>query len=377
MQKNQRVIITGGGTAGHVYPGIALAEALEQRIDRDSILFIGTAHGLEASVVPARGYAFREILSAGIPRKLSLKFFSALIKLGEGFFQGRRLIKEFDPAVVVGTGGYASAPVAFAAQSAGIPTIIHEQNIEPGLANKILAIRAKAIAVTYKESTMRFPGNARTIHTGLPIRSADSPMAVDEAKEFGLTPGRQTLLVFGGSLGALSINQTAIALYDLWRGRSDLQVLHITGNRDHGEVVSAIEAKKNASDTLNYQILPYTEKMWEAYHAADLALCRAGASTIAELTVAGLPALLVPYPFAAGKHQELNARSLSVAGAAVVIDDAMMNAELINREVMTILNTRGLLKRMRDSARSLGKPDAAYALASLVLEIMEDKQEAT
>lgn len=308
-------------------------------------------------------------------RKPSAKMFIILYKLLRGYLAARRIIREVQPSVVVGTGGYVSLPVLLAAQRLHIPTIIHEQNVIPGLANRILGRRVNAVAATFDETAKHFPSAKKVIVTGLPVRKSMQAKSRGEVKDFGLEPARTTILIFGGSLGAKSLNDMGIGLYDLWRERDDIQVLHLSGHRDFEMMKMRLDEMRQDMDHLVYKLLPFSSEIWQAYNIADLAICRAGASTIAELTVAGLPSILVPYPFATDDHQSYNAKAMVDAGASLMIDDLDLTAELINEKVMVILRTQGLLAQMASFALGLGKPDAADKLASLVRDIMENTQE--
>ena len=353
-----RVVVAGGGTAGHVSPAIALARAL----DGDEVTFIGTESGVEATMVPGAGFTLERIQVAGFDRAKPLSFPAVAGRAGGAVGRSRRLLGTLRPDVVVGMGGYVSLPVSLAAASRRIPLVLHEQNIVFGLAHKVTKPFARRVAVSFEE-TLHAAGK-KGVWTGNPVQP--ELVAADLATErerafatFDLDPARRTVLVFGGSLGAKRVTDAALGLAKLWSDRADVQVLHILGRRG-GE----IEAP--ASGALIYRTVPYVDRMIEAYALADVAVCRGGASTIAEITVVGVPSIVVPYPYHRDRQQERHARILEERGAAQVLMDAETTAESLAARLGPLLADYSALDQMRAAAKALGRPDAARELASIV-----------
>ncbi len=358
-------MIAGGGTAGHVNPALALGRALGDA----EVTFVGTSGGAEAVLVPAAGFPLEVIQVRGFDRARPWK----LVGVGATAVRATRsaslLLDRLRPAVVVGMGGYVSLPVCVAARRKRIPVVLHEQNIVFGLANRVCKSWAAKVAVSFEE-TMSQAGS-KGVNTGNPVSAELVAMDVDTERvkalqRFELEPGRKTLLVFGGSQGARTINEVVPALVAAWRGASDRQVLHISG-RSQRSLVEQIESLP--MEGLIYRGIEFVERMTEAYAVADLALCRGGATTVAELAAVGLPALIVPYPHHRDKQQERHGLALERKGAAVVIPDDQVNAERVSGIVDKLFGAESALEKMRAAARAFGRPDAATRLAEVVLEV--------
>lgn len=356
-----RIVITGGGTGGHVYPGLAIAEALRRRRPDLDVLFIGGS-GLERRIVPQEDLRFVRVLSSAWPRRPSLRSLWAAGLLGAGTVQAAALLLRFKPSAVVATGGYAAVPAGVAAGLLRIPLIVQEQNAIPGATNRLLARWARAVSVPHVTVEQAFPGNA--IATGVPVR--ERALAGDRAggrQRFGLAESPLTVLVLGGSLGAASLNDAVVEMAGLLPAEARVQLLHQTGKDLDGRVVERI----GSSPLRRYVVMPYIEDIGDAYACADVVICRAGAGTLAEVTARGLPAIAVPYPFAVAGEQEANARVLEAAGAAVVI----LHRELSGRRLLQILlSLRDPARRqaMAEASRRLGRPRAADDVAGLVLQ---------
>lgn len=352
----KRVIIAGGGTGGHLYPGIAVAREIKRRYPDAEVLFVGVPWGLEAKVVPAEGFPLRclkvrGLVGMGVGAKIK-----SLALLLPAVLEAGEIIREFKPQVVVGLGGYSSAPLLAAAVMKGIPSLIMEQNVKPGLTNRLLGKVARRVAVSFEASISQFPAS-RVVHTGNPVRADMGTMERQAARKvLGLNPDRFTLLVFGGSRGARSINAGMRAAAPLMSGLGDrIQIFHQTGSD-----MSAKEVEDAYGATgIKGMVRPYIYQMAEAYAAADLVVCRAGASTLAELTVCGRAALLIPYPFAAENHQEINARTLEKKGAARCILDKDASGERLAREIAALMKDEAGLRAMEEASRSLARKDAS------------------
>jgi UDP-N-acetylglucosamine--N-acetylmuramyl-(pentapeptide) pyrophosphoryl-undecaprenol N-acetylglucosamine transferase len=323
---------------------------------------VGTENGVEATMVPAAGYALAHINIAGFDRAKPLSFPIVAGRAAGAVGKARRLLRELRPDVVVGMGGYVSLPVSLAAASKRIPLVLHEQNIVFGLAHRVTKAFARKVAVSFEETLAE--AGKKGVWTGNPVSpeivNADIPAERARAHEsFELDPSRKTILVFGGSLGAKKVTDAALGLTTRWTDRTDVQVLHILGRRG-GDVVAP------ATNGLIYRTVAYVDRMIEAYAVADVAVCRGGASTVAELTVVGVPSIIVPYPHHRDRQQERHARVLEAAGAADVLLDQDTSTETLASGIDRMLSDPDRLVAMRAAARSLGRPTAAADLAGIV-----------
>jgi UDP-N-acetylglucosamine--N-acetylmuramyl-(pentapeptide) pyrophosphoryl-undecaprenol N-acetylglucosamine transferase len=356
MTPAPRVIVAGGGTGGHLYPGLALAETLEGR--GLGVVFIGTAGGIEARAVPAAGYRLRlitgrQLRGGGVGRAAA-----GLAALGRGTAQAFGLLGELRPDLVVGVGGYASVAAVLAARLRRLPTVLLEQNVVPGAATRLLARFADRVCVGFAESLAALP-RGRGVHTGNPVRAA-----VLRAADRPPHP-RLGLLVFGGSAGARRVNEAILAaLPHLGPLGRAIDVIHQTGAADLAAV-----RERYAGLGLGARVEPFLDDMGAAYAAADVVLARAGATSCAELTAVGLPSVLVPYPYAADDHQRRNAEVLAAAGAAEVIADRDLEGERLAAALRRLLEDGARRAAMAAAARALGRPDAAARVADECLAL--------
>jgi len=367
-----RVIISGGGTGGHIYPAVTIAKTIAAMTTPCEILFVGTQEGLEADLVPKEGFAFEAVNVRGFERRLSWSSVQTVFKTMTGLGQSWKIIRRFRPDIVIGTGGYVCGPVLLMASLMGIPTMIQEQNVIPGVTNRILARFVRKVAVGYPEAKEFFGKQMdKVVATGNPIRPEVIAASRSEGvKALGLKDDRLTLLVVGGSRGARSINQAMMEVYRHFGGNNDIQILHVTGQNEYNNIVSLmLESGIDRAIAGNITIAPYLYDMPQALAAADLAIFRAGAIGLAELTVRGIPAILIPYPYAAANHQEFNARILEEAGAAVVILDAELTGSLLVDELEKLLSDRERLQRMAEASKKMGHPDAAAAIAKMAIAL--------
>ncbi len=352
-------MITGGGTGGHVYPALALADELVARgHPRDTIRFVGARRGLEARVVPEAGYAIDLLPGRGFRRRLSAANLRAAWDTLRAVAQARRIVARARPEVVVGVGGYASVPSLVAARGRHVPTVVHEQNAAPGLANRTAVRLGARAAVSLPGTPLR-----GAVLTGNPVRAEVA--AVRRAPD----PARPLVTVFGGSLGAGTINDAVLGLYGRWRARTDVAVHHVTGPRNHEACAARLAAIRRPADALDYELVGYEDHMEHLYARTTVAVCRAGAITVAELAAAGVPSVLVPLPGAPGDHQARNAEALVQAGAAVVVEDDDCDAARLDTELGGLLGDPARLEAMAAGARTLGRPGAAARLADLVEEV--------
>lgn len=354
-------IVAGGGTAGHVLPGIAVAKALTGR--GHAVHYVGAERGVEARLVPEAGLPLTLLPGRGIKRSLSLDNLGAIAGIVRAFARAVALVRRLRPAVVVAMGGFASVPCALAAVLWRVPIVVAEQNAVPGAANRLTARFAKACAVS-------FPGTPlpRAVVTGNPVRPEVS--AIDRARDgeaakaaLGVGSGRTMVLVFGGSLGALKLNVATIGLVERWKDRADLHVRHVVGARDW-DAISA-QAPALPPGGLEHVLVCYEDDMPLALTAADVAVSRAGSSTCFELAAAALPAVVVPSPFVTGDHQSANARNLAEAGAAVVVPDADLDAARLARELDGLLSDPARRAATSAAVHRLARPDADDAIADL------------
>ncbi len=365
-----KIVFAGGGTGGHLFPGIAVAEEIRKRDGSAEVIFIGTEHGIEASIIPREGYPLRYLRAEGVVGKSLGKKIKAGVKTLFSVYESHRLLKTLRPDVVVGLGGYASFGPVVTGYLMSVPIVIMEQNSVPGLANKVLSIFADVICVTYHESISFFPKN-KTYITGNPVRSGILTASKASAYElFGLERNKFTIFVFGGSSGARKINRALCGAFgNLNDLREKIQFLHQTGKEDF-ETVRETYRKWGFKG----MAAPFIHQMPEAYAVADLVISRAGATTLAELTAAGRPAILIPYPYAAGHHQELNAQRLAEMGAARVVFDHELDAEILAKNIRELYENDGIRSEMQRSSKSIGKPDAAQKVLEIVTSLMKKKR---
>ena len=355
------VLIAGGGTGGHLYPALAIARALRERIEGCDVLMAGTSRGLEARVVPEHGLPLATIPVAGLKGKGPLRAASSAAKLPLALAASWRIIGRHRPRIVIGVGGYASGPVLAAAVLRGRPTLIHEQNMIPGSTNRWLAPWVGGVAVTFEETRERLGG--RGVVTGNPVRAGFASAAPRRAHRGG--PALR-LLVFGGSQGASAINEAMAGAAPLLGPLArPLRVLHQSG-REGAERLREAYARAG----IEAEVRPYIDEMAAAMDEADLVVARSGATTVAELTVAGRGAILVPFPAAIHDHQTLNARALERAGAAVVLPQPSLTPASLAERIAGILGDEDRLDAMGEAARKLGRPDAAAAIAEMAVGLM-------
>lgn len=365
-----RVIIAGGGTGGHLFPGIAIAEELKRREGTAEVIFVGTEHGIEARIIPREGYQIKFLRAEGIVGVSLLRKLRAVWKMFFSVIDSFRILRTVRPDIVIGVGGYASFGPLLTAFLMAIPTMIVEQNSVPGLANRVLGKFAGAIGVTYQESISFFPKD-KTFFTGNPVRMRILKGSRDAAYNiFSLERDKFTIFVFGGSSGARSINMAVVDSFNhMLDLKESVQFLHQTGEHDYEYVREAYRkwGFKGAVALFIYQ-------MAEAYAVADLVISRAGATTLAELTAIGKPVILIPYPYAAGYHQEFNASKLLEMKAARMILDHDLRGELLAENIRELYSNKELRFEMEKYSRAVGRPDAAQRIADIAMSLIKENK---
>lgn len=376
-----RIIISGGGTGGHIFPAVSIANAIRELRPEAEILFVGAEGRMEMQRVPDAGYRIIGLPVAGFDRQHLWKNFAVIIKLLRSQWKARQIIKEFRPQVAVGVGGYASGPTLKTAGMMGIPTLIQEQNSYAGVTNKLLAQKADRICVAYEGMEKFFPAD-KILLTGNPVRQTllNDPTTREEAAHvFSLDPKRKTILILGGSLGARTINQTLTAGLPLIKAHPEVQFIWQTGKIYIEQVKGAItaftgEAIRNArvSSLPNLYVTDFIKQMNSAYTLADLVISRAGAGSISEFCLLGKPVILVPSPNVAEDHQTKNVLALVNKDAALYVKDMEAGEKLLDTALKTIADDK-LLKQLSINIGKLALPDSARIIAQEVLKLIDKK----
>ena len=364
-----KIIISGGGTGGHIYPAIAIADALKRRDPLIDILFVGARGRMEMEKVPQAGYRIEGIWISGLQRKLTLSNLMFPVKVVHSIIRCRKIIKSFRPDVVIGVGGYASGPLVKVAAQMGIPSVLQEQNSYPGITNKWLAGQADKICVAYPGMQKYFPHD-KLVMTGNPMRSLlGNPLSREQAAlMFGLDPEKKTILAVGGSLGARTINETIRQSYDLIADRNDIQVLWQIGKLYAEQYLAMPVAKLE-----HVKPFVFIDRMDVAYTLADVVIARAGAMTISELCLTGKASILVPSPYVAEDHQTHNAMSLVNLGAAVLVNDQEAPGKAF-QEALRIADHADERRRLETEISKLAKPKAADDIAEIILSLAKTRK---
>ncbi len=363
-----RYLITGGGTGGHIYPALAIAEEIAEQDSNAEILYIGTEDGLESKLVPKAGFNFETVRVKGLPRKINKKFFIALKELLLGLNDSRKIIKKFKPDVIIGTGGYVSAPIVFIGALKTIPTLIHEQNAYPGIANKILSRFVDKVAITFDEAKKHFKNKEKIVNTGNPIRKDILDLNKEESYEkLNIERDDFFILSFGGSGGQRSLNKAIIEVLN--RLGEDVSLIHVTGNRLHGEFISEIKEKKiELSDKI--KIMDYLYDMPHALNIADIIITPAGAITLSEISAIGKASILTPKSYTAENHQEYNANFFKERGASEVILEKKLTGDNLYKSIYRLKNDKKLIMEMEQASFKIGKPKASKNIYNEILKII-------
>ena len=365
-----RVLFAGGGTGGHINPALSIADYIKQNEPEFEALFIGTKRGLETKLVPKAGYNIEYIDIRGFDRRNLLKNFVVLKKLSESKKKCREIIKNFKPDVVVLTGGYVSGPVAMAAHKMGVPAIIHEQNVYPGLTVKGSMNYVDYVAVSFPETLNVIKNKEKCVLTGNPVRTQILNADKEKArKELGLSD-KPFVLIFGGSLGAQKINENVVAILQKLAKDNKIQLLFGTGERNYDEISEQI---KNMNLPEDFKIVPYIDNMHLAMAAADVVVSRSGAITVSEIAVLGKPSILIPSPNVVRNHQEQNARALEKIGACKVLVESELNADSLYDTINSLTSDEKRLKSMSENLKEVACPDALDKLYELVKKCEQKK----
>ncbi len=371
-----KLLFTCGGTAGHVNPAVAVAGRLQELLPDCQVLFLGAEGKMEMELVPKEGYKIRPLQITNLSRGMKPGDIAHNIKTVKNVFvsyrEAKRIIREFQPDAVIGTGGYVCFPVLRAAAALGIPTAVHESNAVPGLTTKLLAGKVDSVMVGFEESRAQYPRPEKVTVTGTPVRGRFSSYTQSAAKaELGLPAEMPLVISVWGSLGAAHMNRIATEMLPLMEGQKEFRFLHAAGSRYYASVTERLAQAGVDPARCGAQVREYIYDMPRVMAAADLVLCRAGASTLSELTYMGKPALIVPSPNVTNNHQEKNARVLEKAGGAKVLLEGQFDAETLLEQVRALLADREGLARMSEAMRSLAVPDAVDRICAQILQLTE------
>ena len=362
------IVLTGGGTAGHIYPALALADELKAR--GHNVFYAGTPKGAESRLVPKAGYEYVSFDVSGFDRSRPWTGVTALRKLRRAEKEATSWLRQVDASLVVGFGGYVSVPVCRAAQKRAIKTAVHEQNSHMGIANEELSKHADAVCLTYAEAAEKVKDKSKIVVTGNPVRKEVlNAKREDGRKRFGISDDSFVLLVFGGSLGAKTINEAIVSLKDDLLAIDGLEVVHVSGKRDFGWVSRELALVNSEAE--RWHLLDYCYDMPQALAAADAIVSRAGATSLAEISALKTPALLIPFPYATADHQTKNAKSYVAAGAAYCLSDAQVKTPEFKAKLFDLIENKNTRNSMREAAKSFGTQDASVRLTEAVLQLLQ------
>lgn len=366
-----RVIITGGGTGGHIYPAIAICKKIQSSYGNDArILYIGAKNGMERDLVIKEQIPYESIRVMGFRRKLSLQTFKALFALWAGLFQSYKLVKKFKPDLVVGTGGYVCGPVIFVAALMGIKTIIHEQNAYPGVTNRILGRFVTCILISYQDSAKYFKNDNKILYTGNPVREEFTFVDREACREkLQLKPDEKLIISVGGSGGAEKLNHLMREVCREFNGMEKIKIIHVTGKKYYQIFMEDLKRFQIDLDK-NIKIYPYSTEMHVLYGAADLAIVRGGAITLAEIGTVGVPVIIIPSPNVANNHQECNARHFQECGAAeVLLEKDLGTVQPLMEMIEKLLAHPHLLASMRTAGTGMFKQNALNSIMAIVFDL--------
>lgn len=367
-----KVLLSGGGTGGHVYPAIAIANKIKKEHPDAEILFVGTSNGIESEIVPKNGYEIKTITVQGFKRKIDVDNVKRGIKLMKGLNDARKIVKEFNPDIVIGTGGYVSGPVLFCASGKNALTVVHEQNSFPGITNKILSKKVNLVISCFEEAKNRFPasGREKVVLMGNPVRQELLNTTKEDArKNLNIPQDKKMVLAYGGSGGFKKINDAMVSTVKSMV-KEDIAFIYATGKRFYEGFMNEIKD----IELKEYQrVVPYLEDMTNALSASDIVIGSAGATSLSEITALGKASIIIPKAYTAENHQEYNARSISNNGAGVCILESELTPELLNNTLFEILNNDKKLKSMESNSKKIGKPDAVDDIYRVIMSYKKAK----
>ncbi|PMC38345.1 undecaprenyldiphospho-muramoylpentapeptide beta-N-acetylglucosaminyltransferase [Bacillus sp. UMB0899] len=360
-----RVVVSGGGTGGHIYPALALINEIKKHHSDVEFLYIGTENGLERNIVKRADIPFKSVEISGFKRKLSIENVRTITRFIKAVSLSKKYLKDFKADVVIGTGGYVCGPVVYAASKMNIPTVIHEQNSLPGITNKFLSKYVNRVAICFEEARRYFP-KEKVVLTGNPRASEVLGQDASKGREsLGLDKNKKTVLIFGGSRGAKAINEAVLEMIPSLEEKP-YQVVYVTGEVHFDKVMEEMKTLKQSEHVI---IKPFIHNMPEVLTAVDLIVSRAGATSLAEITALGLPSILIPSPYVTANHQEVNARSLSDHDAAIMIKEGDLNGQKLLSQIDDLLLNELKLSKMKKASKELGIPDAASRLYEVLKDI--------
>lgn len=373
-----RAIIAAAGTGGHINPGLAIANKIMEKEKDSSIIFIGTNRGLETDLVPRSGYSLKTINAHGLERKITIQNIKNLFETYKSIKEAKEIIKEFNPDILIGTGGYICVPTVIAAKKLGIPVILHESNAFPGIAVKLFKNKADKILVGFKDAKERLDNKENVIVTGNPIKIKKIDYTESQKEkiktDLGLALDKPVVLVFGGSQGAQSINRSFIEII-VNKKNKNYQIMWAAGPEQYEKIKEKLnEINIDINNIENAKIVPYIYNMEEVMNMSDLVVCRSGAMTITEVSVVGKPAIFIPFPFATENHQEYNARVLEKVGAAKIILDKDINSELLGNTINKIIKNKKSLEEMGKNAEKVAIPNVEENIYKEIKEVIENKK---
>lgn len=368
------IIVSGGGTGGHIYPAISLIEELKKRDENNKILYVGTEKGLESSIVPKLGIDFKTIHVRGIPRKINANSFKALKELFKGLKEANKILKDFKPDLVIGTGGYVSGPILYKATKTKAKVAFHEQNSFPGVTNRILSRYVDRYFVTFEESIKYFKNQEKAVVTGNPIRNRFTDIGKNKdaaLKQYKISENKKVVFIFGGSNGSEILNKATLDMVDKISNQDVFEVILATGKLNYDEFI-----QKSGNDIRYLHIYPYIDDIDKAYSVSDLIVTSSGAITLAELSFLGKASILVPKAYTTENHQEHNARAFEKIGASKVILEKDVNANTLFDQINEILNDDKLLQELSENSKKMSYPTACKDIVDELYRLVEQDEKA-
>lgn len=358
-----RVILSGGGTGGHIYPAIAIGQKIREENPDADIIYVGIKGGPEEKIAQKNDYEFRSIDAMGLPRKINKRLFKAIFKNLKGFKEAKEIIKDFKPDLVIGTGGYVCAPILYQASKAKIPAIVHESNSYPGMASKFLSKKVDRVLISYKEASKHFKNQANIVVTGNPVRNNFSLSYTDEdLKNLGIDKNIPVVFSFGGSNGSFALNKAVIEMSKDMNG--EFYLLHQTGNRFYDDFLEKCEKSKYI------KVFKYIDNIDLFYAVSDLVIASSGAMSLAEISSVGRPSILIPKAYTTENHQEYNARTYVDHGASLMILEKDLTGSYLKNQIMSIIKDEQKIKQMGEKARDLADEEALDKIYQQIKELI-------